>query len=449
MLLQVLLLLCLIVTLTDSVKCSDTLGCSFASLGCILTPDEKTLDCSQLNIQGKIDLRNLPSSLHTIYMNLNQITSIAANLFHQLPNLRKLYLSNNQIETLSLTQFRHNHNLEILNIGNNLLRTLHEDLFKHNIQLTNLDLNHNLLGKDVNDTNTVKPALHSSQFDRNINLEVLNLFHNYIDQIDPMQFTFNPLLRWLNMGNNRLTTLHLQQFQNNLLLVELDVMHNPLDFVLSGCTMPSRDILNCSGGAFVGVHFPSFSDIPSSINVCDLSANNIATLSSDAFVQFTNLTTLNLANNNLLTLPLRIFEANHLLTTIELDGNLNLDFVAAGCVFRNYTFMDCQNKGIEGTLKLDDLPRVNSIDVSKNHITIIGTGVFERQGGALKYVNLSNNRIVRMEATTFDLNNNLLSVDLHSNPIATDSFTCGPRFDFRSRISIQSGGDFFTCSQYQ
>ena len=426
-------------------------GCTFQSLGCTITPDQQTMHCQQRNIVGTIHITDLPTTLQTIHLNLNQITSIASTQFHTIRRLKHLYLGNNAIASLSLKQFKYNRDLTILSLANNKIRTLQQDHFLHNIELIHLDLSTNLLGIDVHLTDLdQKPALHKNQFDTNTKLQHLSLHNNQINKIASIQFHQLIELTTLNIQNNALTSLDSNQFDYNPKLHNLDVTQNPLDFVLHGCILPNIRTLNCSGTYqhSKNVSILSMSQVPISIHTIDLSNNHaIESVAEDVFHKFIHLTSLNMSNNSLSTLPSGIFLNQNVLTNVDVSNN-PLDFITKGCNFVTSSSVNCSHLNIEGTLMLKDLPMIKSLDLSYNHITSLELETLKRQGNSLESLNLYHNKIIDMPATIFDDNVNLMNVNLDHNPVSNVHFQCGPLYDYKTKIEMRGTGMFYTCNKY-
>ena len=458
-----LLCLALLLPLTASTTCPTPLGCTYQSLGC--TTNAHVLNCAGRHITGHLHIVNVPPTVLTIYLNLNQITSLEPTQFHSTPRLLQLYLSNNQLTALSLKQFKYNRDLELLHLGNNKLTNLDQDIFAHVVELTNLDLSYNLLGAHAKDTNVVRPGLHPTQFATNSKLQVLDLYHNQLSSISPNQFSTLPDLTTLHLSDNQLRQLAPDQFLHNPLLLDLDVAQNPLDFVVAGCDLSSFRVLNCSNGKLsmntTRQHLFPFVHAPfSSIQTIDLSNNAIATLSNASFQSYTNLKTVNLSNNPLLkALPKKIFQHNRQLDHIGLSGNVLLPFVQLGCTMTAFDRVSCKEQQITGRLNLQHLPQVSSIDASGNQIVAIASTCFDGQE-TLQYIDLSNNHIVDLPSTTFQKMPLLKNVKLNNNPVSRETFVCGPQWDYRTAIDLKvehSGGSgsesgagkvFYTCHSY-
>jgi len=441
-----LILLAIHITGSLCVTC-PSIGCSLESVGCQVL--NTVLKCSGKDITGSLNINNLPTNLETIYLNSNRISNVASTQFRNLRNLKRLYLSNNQLTHLALELFSSNQELEILTLGNNLLTTLDQNLFLPLVELLTLDLSHNQLGSEHFKTDTeVRPALHARQFVSNTRLQMLDLYSNQIPMLSPIQFISLSSLETLRLNDNNIANLSPNQFTENPALVHLDVRYNPLDFVESGCVLPSPASLDCT--KLKGGVFNSFADVPATtVTSIDLSFANLAKVSSNALEHYKNLIMFNASNNQLESLPLNIFDANKQLTTVDFSAN-PLDFVLLGCSMVGRDKVNCTRRGIEGQLTLRDLPRMKLIDISGNFLDSVESECFSPHADYLEVINLSHNRIVDLSAATFDANSNLKQVSLEGNPIVSDDYECDQHYDYRVAVEVvnDAGNYFYACLNY-
>jgi Leucine-rich repeat (LRR) protein len=95
------------------------LGCTYSSLGCSLTTDERELFCANKNIKGPLFVTDLPTTLEKLYLNNNNITVLEPKMFTATTNLRILNLNNNEIVLLKDNTFATLKNLADLRLENN------------------------------------------------------------------------------------------------------------------------------------------------------------------------------------------------------------------------------------------------------------------------------------------------------------------------------------------
>ena len=450
-----LFLLLAIPTPTCAATC-DTAGCTYQSLGCTLN-HATTLHCMGQQITGHLHITNLPPTLETIYLNVNRITSIQDDQFQHIYPLKRLYLSDNQLTSLSISTFKHNRELIILSLSNNQLIHLVENTFQHNVELLNLDLSHNRLGSNRKNTNVVEPGIHANQFVWNTKLQVLDLFANQLATVSNHQFATLTALATLRMNDNQLNHLDAHLFVNNALLKEINVLNNPLDFVLAGCELPSRTVLNCSHGRLKTTpQLSRFANVPSAtIATIDLSANALQSIDSTFFQDYVQLTQVNVSHNQLAApLAYGLFKNNPMLTDIDFQGNENLHFVQMNCTMESSSTLNCAHQHIRGQLlAFQHVPNVHTIDLSGNFIEAVALNCFSRLVD-LKELNLANNQIVELDGEAFDGNALLNNITLSGNPIGNDGFVCGGDWDYRRKIEYNGGGVgvgelfYYSCEKY-
>ena len=86
------------------------------------------------------------SSIRQLNLHSNQLTSLPKNLFSGLPSLTQIFLNDNKLTTLDPDIFSNVSTLKYLYLNNNSLTTLPENLFSNITSLEQLLLNNNRLG---------------------------------------------------------------------------------------------------------------------------------------------------------------------------------------------------------------------------------------------------------------------------------------------------------------
>lgn len=330
----------------------------------------------KLNLSDNFSLSNLPDSLGKLILleNLN----LAGNMLESLPNiwgnltrLKKLNLAKNQLKSLdnilgnfplltrlNLSRNELNHlpdslgelkQLITLDVAENLLTRLPEEALKNLTQLTELDVSYNKLPSLPDSLGTLT------------NLISLNIGNNRwkVGDSPKRETTFwseeflllkTPLmpsflgnlihLTYLNLSSNRLTTLP-ESLEKLAQLTELDVSCNQLSSLPDSLgTLTKLITLNASSNRIDATVLPPGTD-PLSVS---------EPLAPEFLGKLTNLTNLNLGENQLIKLPESLSNLTRL-KHLSLDSN---HFTALPKSLSHLTLL--RSLQLECSLKLTYLP---------------------------------------------------------------------------------------------
>ncbi|GAB6020574.1 hypothetical protein CHUAL_003253 [Chamberlinius hualienensis] len=164
------------------------------------------------------------SYIDALYFNFNNVDSVTANAFSQLPHLKTLHLFENKISDIHRSAFcgqnDTNSHLEVLDLTKNYLNRLDDDLFQCTPNLRHLILAENkLLSIDL----TTQTAFNSLRY-----LELLDLSKNGLSQL-PMGL-INPIcyLTNLNLAFNTFQQVP-EVLQGAVKLKYLNLDQNPIE----------------------------------------------------------------------------------------------------------------------------------------------------------------------------------------------------------------------------
>ena len=281
------------------------------------------------------------SNLVTLDAASNRLEKMEPELFSVLPNLETLQLDNNRLEKLTglaqLSKLRH--------------------LYLRNNQLRDLSLK----------------GLH--------NLEQVDVSKNAIQKLSAGWVTNTPSFQLLNISNNFISSVEADVFVE-VKLHHLDFSHNQLTKLSSlGSLRVSK--LCLANNWLKGVAPDAFKDLAASVEVLDLSHNRLEGFPDTAlrdFVQLqelnlaynqlgkaftqeklgalfrslSHLQILNLAHNDIVSLPHQQFQFLHHLTTLYLQNNQITSLV---------------------DLSLKDMNTLAKLVVSDNQLEVVDTGV--------------------------------------------------------------------------
>lgn len=227
------------------------------------------------------------TSLDSIDLSGNRLTSLAAEAFAGQPGLRNLSLAENAFTDFPLAALGRATTLRSLDLGSNKLATVPDDAF----------------------------AAMSG-------LEFLFLDENELTGLGAATFADNPGLRHLDLSSNRLTTLEAATFSGLGALAHLELDKNlivelPSDAfgdlgALTELYLGQNSIASLPGGTLVGLP---------SLEVLSLEHNDVTSLTPDSFADLTSLRFLDLGRNGLTELAFEWFSPLTALDDLRLASN--------------------------------------------------------------------------------------------------------------------------------
>jgi Leucine-rich repeat (LRR) protein len=212
-----------------------------------LTPASIQYVYFNYNVPSSVSFYYIPASLFTFfpnayYMQLHygKIQEIRSNTFLNATKLQVLYLNSNNISTLAPDAFRGAPNLDYLDLGFNQLSSIDVNAFRGLLKLQQLYLQNNKL--TTLNPQTFAPlslldiiflgfnqigSLDKDIFRNLTRLTHLSLDNNSLQTLDATIFSKNTKLLYLYLNNNKVNALSnkmFQQFYNTRL--ELDLRNN-------------------------------------------------------------------------------------------------------------------------------------------------------------------------------------------------------------------------------
>lgn len=263
----------------------------------------------------------LERSLVELTLKSNRLIEVPTKALRYLIRLKTLDLSGNEISLLFRDSFRGlQDSLQYLNLADNSIRILPMDTFHGLPKLISLDLSSNNLHE-------ISPDVFREQMDV---LERINFADNLLEEIPYVPLAVLRKLKYLDLSSNRIDDFKIlsaenqRAFTNKLSLDELHLEHNELQsiktasfqyFLTSNKTfLDFNPIHTLSDSAFQSARIrelymrhckldfidpTAFSGLESSLQILDMSGNNITALSENLLRSFDFLGMLNLKDNKM------------------------------------------------------------------------------------------------------------------------------------------------------
>ncbi len=411
------------------------------ALGSSITQASQVTNTSQLANITQISLRN------------QRLTSLQANDFAGLSNLRTLDLtSNNQITSLPSGLFNNLTNLQTLTLFNHRLASLQDGLFDDlynlrtldlssqsgNLQLTSLPANlfNNLTNLTRLDLDRIPvSSLPSGLFANLYNLQTLDLtglrtgtwpstLFNSLTNLTKLYYMQTGNLRWLPQG----------VFDNLTKLEELRISGTTLGS--NSTNVPSGLLNNLTNLTILDLAANRLTSPPDGVeNLTRLTQlyldnNQLASLPDGIFDNLTRIGTLNLFYNRLTSLPSGVFDNLTRMYALRLNNN-RLTSLPAGVfdhttnlifLYLNYNQLTSLPDGV-----FDNLARLRNLYIHNNQIHSLPADLFPNPLANLEWLTLNNNALTNLPfyEGMFDNLNNLPNsrLRLHANPVYSSLLT--------------------------
>ncbi|KAF1769455.1 hypothetical protein GCK72_001272 [Caenorhabditis remanei] len=308
------------------------------------------------------------TTLMSMNLNSNQISSIPEKAFNGLSSLTQLRLEDNKIcdfPTKSLDAVKQS--LVLLDVSGNCLSAIPAQILRNAANLMYLDLGSN----NISEINNFE--LMNLPF-----LRELRVQNNSLRRIHPMAFMNVPQLQYLYLQENIISTLdgnRLQAFKN---LEVLDVSNNALYALPSLKDLPNLKQVRVDGNLITKIDTLAFSNNPK-LQLISIQNNNIVQISRNAFDSLDKLVVLLVGNNSLAKIERGMF-----------DGMKNLQQLS----IRNNTLTALDASSFA------QLPHMTTLDLGYNKIKNIEEGTFDKLA-KLFWLDLSNNEISGFQANVF------------------------------------------------
>ncbi|XP_065076627.1 chaoptin-like isoform X2 [Ochlerotatus camptorhynchus] len=322
--------------------------------------------------------RGLEKSLQTLILADNSISQFLPGSVSGLPNLDSIDLSGNNLAQVDSAAFKDGlDKLSKVFLGNNLLTDIPYGALQPLRLLRALDLSHNLI-------RTLSPDEDDVKVNYKLTLDVLQLQYNSIEEIPSESFRFFDTINSTFLDGNPINHIDDNAFRQAKIR-ELYIRHCGLDFI--------------SPDAFAGLE--------TSLQVLDLSGNNLTHLADDLFHDFDYLRFLNLKDNVIKQFDQRNTSPFAGLNLYKLDttGNQNQPFTLKELStmknLRSLATSHLQSMSLNAEDFTDFSPELEELKITRAGLKSIKNRAFTNLRG-LKRLDLSENRIDSIEANAFN-----------------------------------------------
>ncbi|XP_018398930.1 PREDICTED: chaoptin isoform X1 [Cyphomyrmex costatus] len=384
---------------------------------CIELQDNEIDNILKGTFQGDIH-----STLEEINFAFNQVRNLQTHTFVDLSTLITINLKDNVIERIERRAFMNMNRLKYINLRGNKIKDITDEAFQNLPDLEFLDLTYNNLNEFdfasfdqvgtlssfkvnvshneisrlwVNSTSLISSSVVGGNVQSNI--KVLDLSYNNISDI--AKYYFKPVeysLTHLYLSNNQLRNITQDVFGNMPHLQWLDLRHNEL-------MEPDFDCLkNTNNLQVLLFSWNEIMDIPAEtlrplqkLRIADLSHNKLRTLPDNMFTD-SNIESLDLSHNHFTRLPVKSMSVTSTANLANLDMSWNLI------------------SGIHTTDTIFRLRGLVWLDLSYNRLVRLDDGVFSDLS-YLAHLDLSHNKQLILESrgrTFYGLEDTLLYLGL-------------------------------------
>ncbi|KAK7085438.1 hypothetical protein SK128_027135 [Halocaridina rubra] len=410
-------------------------GNEIFALSDTLNHDSKTLKYLRLS-ENSISTLHLEAfrgqtQLDILWLDNNNISEIVRGLFHDLSYVRQLHLQKNLIEIIEERAFANMSSLQKLCISDNILSEINGETFYGLSSVRELYLDNNAF-KDIT----------PNAFQWMIQLEKLVLSGNALSKIKKDLFVTELPIKELSLDNAQISEIEDGALETLSYLEILNLRGNNLQELHAGfLRLTQLYALDISDNKFLSLDINSLTGL-SNLENLDMSLCGIDVLPDKFFDSSMSLKYLNIAGNKIR--HLRPATMSGLLDLISLDvsdNELTMDSCKSFIATRNLEKLIISNNPIItlcpslGQLKglkelyasnillieaemttLEKLRYLNTLDISNNMLTDIPTGSF--QSSSIRELNLARNLLQQLPTALFtDVMGELQVLNVSNNPL--------------------------------
>ncbi|XP_069668870.1 chaoptin isoform X2 [Periplaneta americana] len=364
--------------------------------------------------------------LKTLDLSENQITQFENEAFmevgHSLLRLRVSHGLDASVSNVPAEALRPLVNLQHLDFSNNRIRVMPETSFHFLKRLQVLELQDNEI--DTVHKGTFQGGIHGG-------LEELHLSFNTLQSVNTHTFVDLPSLQWLHLDDNKISRIERRAFMNLDRLKRLDLRGNKLHTISDEAfqNLPELELLDLAYNQLQSLDFSMLDQVGTlssfRLNVSHnllqrLEQNATAGRGSEVAMLHSNVKVLLLSRNWLTDIPTELFRFTTGLRVVDLSHNRLRSLPDS-------LFSDENMERLDVSHNLLSRPPVSSLgpaaaatlcefDLSWNSIAALSSPDAFSRFKSLTWLDLSHNRLVRIEDSTFSSLNHLSFLDLSHNP---------------------------------
>lgn len=369
------------------------------------------------------------NNVNELNLPFNGLTTIPTELIEKLPKLTTLNLPNNQLTNISSADFQHIPKTTEINLFNNHLNLIDANAFASLPNLKSLNLQNNRFT-----TIPMLEKLAATEINFQENLPLTTFDCRLIS-------TIRGPSSWLNLTWHHITTFRGDQNCRKRKIIDIKVrdgdgvhvMPSGIELTFSN-NQSLQNIRTFVAGdwSFVDVR-QMFKFLGSSLQIMDLSGNNVYDLSATMLEQFPMLNELILSDTALKALDFSAFNRNSQLIRLDISNNgltrvKNADQLSS---LQNLTDLNAVGNRIQNAHEMFQnlTPRMLRLNLAGNHIgNTYSSKTFGRLV-ALEYLNLSNTDLWILNVNPFITLQNLITLDVSNSKLhmAETAFAISPK----------------------
>nr|ANG08900.1 toll family protein LongTollB [Parasteatoda tepidariorum] len=256
--------------------------------------------------------------LHDLDLSMNSLSNVTNDTLENLKTLHTLNMKNNFIGNLSRGTLRDQYSLRVLDLSKNRIQSLEHGIFDDAIELEHIELNDNLL-TDIN-----------------------GLFMNLQS------------LKSLNVSRNNITWFDYALVPTGL--ITLDMHSNFIDSLGNYFEMESVLKLKFMDASFNRIQEINAASFPNALEIASLRNNSLNIINSFTFMSKTNLSSMDLRNNNIQNLDINALR----LRSVPIQKMLPVFYLS-----ENPLHCDCTMEWLQRINNLDEMrqyPHIADLD---------------------------------------------------------------------------------------
>lgn len=352
----------------------------------------------------------------------NQLKVLEELDFARLPRLRKLEVSNNQIETVSDMAFHNSSQLQYLDLSNNKIDRLGERMFEGftRIEMLNLDNNHlselpeglfertrlHMIEHVKLSNNRFTEAPFRSLQKRNVFVDHLDLSHNQITDF-PMDNQVLINVKKFDISYNPLRVQAIETIFSEPKTVRELIMTSTGVRYIGSLETPFLQTLNLSQNQLVSVDEKTFARTPL-LETLDLSSNRLSNLHtlSQGWPKISSLRVLDISNNSFETITQGDFSELKMLESLSIHTLPKCSRIEKNAFklpnlsnLKAYDYPILGYMDVSGILK--ELPGIQSLDIELKDATIGNDQLQPSNHPRLKELSIRGYRLKSVSSSAF------------------------------------------------